>query len=418
MPDEVFKSLPRIIKNVIGLEDDKRQRDILFLAISTILSSVTTNVKAFYGSDIGTCLYTFIVAPPASGKSGLDKAKKAAMIVDEDVERKNQVKIAKYKEAKKLFESNRDGEDLVEPKRLSFLLSGNSSGAGLIQDLQINEGKGLIMETEADTVANADQSTWGNLSQIYRQGFHHETISVSRKDAKVKISNPAFAVCLSGTPNQIRNMISSVEDGLISRFIFYPFVAKPVWNNQFARKNKELQTAIESLGNDLLGMMEFYSVHPMGIEFSDEQKTRHFDLFNELISDLEASDHIVGSIKRLGIIAIRFAMIFTAIRIYENREPAESTLCLDADFDNALALSKTFLEYTKRVFGFLGSSKSINQELILYDSLNDEFTTREAIEKGDEIGMISRKVERVLHNLMGGRISKRSHGKYFKNEMA
>ena len=68
-------------------------------------------------------------------------------------------------------------------------------------------------------------------SDLLRKAFHSEKISISRKtnNEYFEINNPRLAVALSGTPQQVYNIISSAEDGLFSRFVFYVFKTNSHW---------------------------------------------------------------------------------------------------------------------------------------------------------------------------------------------
>ncbi|MGY8934230.1 MAG: DUF3987 domain-containing protein [Flavobacteriales bacterium] len=44
-----------------------------------------------------------------------------------------------------------------------------------------------------------------------------------------EIEEPKFSLSMTGTPNQMDTLITSIEDGLFSRLMFYSFVSEPVW---------------------------------------------------------------------------------------------------------------------------------------------------------------------------------------------
>ena len=70
--------------------------------------------------------------------------------------------------------------------------------------LSDNDGVGILFETEGDTLSQTLKSEHGNYSDILRKGFHHETISMSRRKDRefIELPLPRFAVVLSGTPKQ------------------------------------------------------------------------------------------------------------------------------------------------------------------------------------------------------------------------
>src|SRR5690606_26699081 len=66
------------------------------------------------------------------------------------------------------------------PERMLFIPA-NNSVTGVYQLISDNEGRGLIFETEGDTLAQAFKSDYGNYSDGFRKAFHHETISYYRR---------------------------------------------------------------------------------------------------------------------------------------------------------------------------------------------------------------------------------------------
>ena len=60
--------------------------------------------------------------------------------------------------------------------------------------------------------------------------------------AEVKF--PKFSIALTGTPNQLNTLITSVEDGLFSRFMFYKYSLAPKWRdtytNEISRSKQEM----------------------------------------------------------------------------------------------------------------------------------------------------------------------------------
>ena len=108
----------------------------------------------------------------------------------------------------------------IAPKSKLFFIPANTSSSMLIKHLEDNDGMGAIVESEADTLTGTLKQDWGGYSDILRKGFHGETITKSRvtgmEYAEVKF--PKFSIALTGTPNQLNTLITSVEDGLFSRF--------------------------------------------------------------------------------------------------------------------------------------------------------------------------------------------------------
>jgi hypothetical protein len=76
------------------------------------------------------------------------------------------------------------------------------------------------------------KNDWGSYSDLLTKIISYEKISFQYKNQwheYLEVNNPQLAVALSGTPQQVFNIIASAEDGLFSRFIFYVFKTDAVW---------------------------------------------------------------------------------------------------------------------------------------------------------------------------------------------
>ena len=70
---------------------------------------------------------------------------------------------------------------LKMPKNKMFLISGNNTGTGILQNIMDANGTGLICETEADTISAAIGSEYGHWSDTLRKAFDHDRLSYNRR---------------------------------------------------------------------------------------------------------------------------------------------------------------------------------------------------------------------------------------------
>ena len=85
---------------------------------------------------------------------------------------------------KENFKKNK-AEGKPFPQRPNYrvlYIPGNSSAASIYSLLSQNEGKGIICETEADSLTGAISQDWGNFSHLLRSAFQHEALTLSRKN--------------------------------------------------------------------------------------------------------------------------------------------------------------------------------------------------------------------------------------------
>ena len=128
------------------------------------------------------------------------------------------------------------------PEKMLFIPANNST-TGVFQLLFDNEGRGLMFETEGDTLAQAFKTDYGNYSDGFRKVFHHETISYYREqtESMLILKAHAFQACSPNT--QVSALIPNAENGLFSRS-----------GNVFANSSDNgLDDYFDQLSNDFFG---------------------------------------------------------------------------------------------------------------------------------------------------------------------
>src|SRR5690606_27721471 len=115
-------------------------------------------------------------------------------------------------------------------------------------------GKGLVFESEGDTLANIFKTDYGNWSNILRKVFHHEPVSQLRKtdNVYIDIEEPQLSVAISSTPNQLKRIISDAENGLFSRFAFVFTDPIEEFLDVFSMEGGDISKAFDKASQDLL----------------------------------------------------------------------------------------------------------------------------------------------------------------------
>jgi hypothetical protein len=246
-----------------------------------------------------------------------------------------------------------------------------------------NEGRGLIFETEGDTLAQIFKSDYGNYSDGFRKAFHHETISYYRRTDReyVDIESPCLSAILSGTPKQVATLIPNAENGLFSRFIFYYMDLKLVWKNVFSfSSDNALDTHFNQLGERLYHLYQMFQSNAE-IQFrltssQEQQFNQFFEQVQQAYLNLQGLDYI-ATVRRLGLVAFRIAMILSALRIMEHGDFPELIICEDQDFQTTLEMIKVLVKHASKVFSELPEEKQLpkrrNQKERFLDALPKEF---------------------------------------------
>ena len=442
MPEKIFKHLPLLLKEGCSVFKDKRERDVFLTGALGVLSGCLPNVHGIYDGRINyPNLYTFVIAPAASGKGALVYARELGITHHEKLLAESKATLQVYQRELTRYESellqykkgkiSEPPEPPEEPAFKKLFIPANSSSAVLIRQLYSNENGGILFESEADTLGNVLKQDWGGYSDLMRKAFHHEAISYSRKfnDQFIEISKPKLSVALSGTPSQVLTLIPSAEDGLFSRFLFYVFEVEVNWRDVSPEgKQQNFHSFFQSQSNKVKEMIPYLEKYPTEFHL---QKHQWDELNNVFRTALEKTNHLMGTgalsiVKRLGGILFRIAMILSALRKFEEQATATKVFCHQDDFNAALWMVENYLEHSlflydrlpqhiKSSFQFKNTRKQR-----FYESLPDHFSTQEALTIGTQQKIPKRTVGRYLAGLKEtGYLMKPDdqHGRYQKKIM-
>jgi len=395
IPDEVFNTLPQFLQQVVNPASSQEEKDILLLGALTAFSACFPKLFGIYDQrKVFANLYLFVTAPASAGKGRLNQIKNLVDPVHKL--KREQAKVLKQQFNIEIatYNMNKGKDENLEkpgkpPERMLFIPA-NNSVTGVYQLISDNEGKGLIFETEGDTLAQAFKSDYGNYSDGFRKAFHHETISYYRRTDReyVDIEKPCLSTVLSGTPKQVATLIPNAENGLFSRFMFYYMNIKPTWKNVFSSNNNVgLDDYYSQLGNEFL---ELYKTLKNNSEIEIRLTTIQQQQFNTFFESLQTKyinlqpEEYIATIRRLGLIAFRLMMLFTAFRIMEDGDVNQVKECEDIDFQNALTIISILVKHSSKVFNDLPieqkAAKRLNRKERFLECLPKQFSRQEYLD--------------------------------------
>jgi len=411
LPDAIFDTLPDFFQKVVAKAESKEERDILLMGTLGALSVCLHKVYGIYdGNQVYPNIYLFITAQASAGKGRLVYCKRLIMPIHWDLRKQSKILQQAYETEMKEYNlakgKNNDMEKPVKPPEKLLIIPANSSASGFFQLLSENEGSGLIFETEGDTLALAIKTDYGNYSDGLRKGTHHEMISYYRKtDREYKeIDEPCISLVLTGTPKQVSALIPNAENGLFSRFIFYHMNIKPFWKNVFASGNdNSLKEHFNILGQEFFTLHKALNENP-AIQFclTEEQQilfNAFFTQIQEKYLTLQGREYM-ATIRRLGLIAFRIAMIFTALRIPETGDFSERQFCTDIDFQNTLAMIKILVKHSSHVYVELpedvNPTKPKDRKEQFLDKLPERFNRKDFIDLARSLTIPERTADRYI----------------------
>ena len=380
-PAFIYDMLPPFLKEVLGNCISEDDRDMMLMGTLTCISATLHNVVGEYNhDDWHPMLYFFVMADAGMGKDSLKYCREIVAPIHNELREASERLMKEYKESKS---ENKPGEKTASdadeaPHRRTLFIPTNSSAASVIQQLDNNDGIGLIFDTECDTLSAILKSEYGDYSTIIRKSYHHEPIDLSRrKDDEYRvIERPMLAICLSGTPGQLYTLTPQAEDGTFSRITCYHIPFKAEFRDvlvESANTNSDSYTLRDrffQLGKLYKQRREsFFRGGKYRIVIPQEyckEFNEHFRQMNQEVVD-DISHDMQSVVRRLAFTVFRIMMVLTSIRFMdETTNPSALTpkdgsrivlRCSKDDFDIAMALGDVLIYHTVYCYAHLPQSK-------------------------------------------------------------
>ena len=442
---------PLFLNQLIDCGDSPAQRDILLLGAVTVLgATLNKHLRILYGRKYHyPCLQTFIVAPPASGKGALTWVRHLAEPIHEAMmeEFKSLRKEYRLEKARwgSLGKERAKTPEPEEPKPKMFLIAGDNSGTGVLENLIEADGVGLICETEADTVS----TDYGHWSDTLRKCYDHDRLAFNRRmnHEYLECMKSFLSVLLSGTPAQVKPLIPSAENGLFSRQMFYYMPSITEWVNQFDLSDEDYDSRFTGWGKQWKTFIEWLgaSVNLIQLKLSEEQKIRFNERFAQLFGHAGFT-HGGAMRSTVARIAINICRILSVVlpphktifnsqfsifkcpglspsddipeeNVRDGIVPKLDLTATGADFEAVLNLTEPLYRHACHILSILPATDVQQREPTpqeaLFDALPLAFNRQEALREAKRICMGTDTLDSHLRRMLEkGVIQKNARGEY------
>ena len=426
-------SLPKFLQRIVSYAKTPPQRDVLLLGTLTALgATMGRNVRCYYSSrSLSPNLQTFVVAPPASGKGILAFVRKLVEPIHQEIRAKVEQNYKEYKIAKAAYDSL--GKERVNtevpqpPAEKMFIIPGNNTGTGILQNLIDSGGTGIIKEDEADVISTALGSEHGHWSDTLRKAFDHVGLSYNRRTDREyrEVDSTYLSVLISGTPGQVKPLIPSSENGLFSRQIFYYMPGIKNWENQFDKNEEDLNAVFLKIGHEWKKMVDRLKAGgTYTLRFTDNQQKEFNEKFEELFAHSVHinSNEMNSSVARQAMNCCRLMSIAGIIRTMEdgwNFIPDKGThpdnvkdgivslwdfSVTDDDFHSILSMMQPLYHHASHILSFLPTTEVTRRnnadKETLFNSLGETFTRKELLENAKKMHLNENTVTSWLKRLI------------------
>lgn len=396
-------NLPSILKRVL-IEYDKPDYMLMLLSLICVLSGIFPKVYSSYHSKkVYANLFGYILGRAGIGKGKMNDVRMLISNINGYVAKSNSQILKDFLANPKEYK--------VKPEH-PLILPGNSTFAGYMVQLARNEGNGITIETEGDTVGAMFKNEHGDYSDLVRKGFQHEEISQFRKSDDpqyITMEEPKLSMLISSTYGQLGRIVPSSENGMFSRFFYYKLKGKEDFVDVYAKDASNFKQAYKEVEIKIAKLL--LKIHEVGdIEFKltreQEQKLiAKFQEYKTMVNEMFDAD-LAGTINRMGLITHRIAMLLTILRNEGDSTITNKIICNDNDFQFAIELTGFLITQSSEVLNIIQgnnkSKKTLNSretnKQTLYKMLPETkiFSTKEAKELGEKYTLSDRTVDRFL----------------------
>lgn len=437
---------PIFLQRIISYGKTDTQHDVLLLgALTTLGASMERYVRCLYGGQYQyPCMQSFIVAPSASGKKVMTYLRWLVAPIHDELRREYNEKMKAYAKEKNAYDAlgkERSKVDAPEkPRNKMFLIPGNNTGTGILQNIIDSDGTGFILESEADTISTAIGSDYGHWSDTLRKAFDHDRLSYNRRTNEEyrEIIKCFVSFLTSGTPGQVKPLIPSGENGLFARQNFYYMLGIWIWISQFDKCEEDLEAIFIALGlewKERLDLLKKHGVHTLRL--TREQKEEFDAHFSDLFfrSSLANDKEMYSSVARLAVNMCRMMSEVAVLRVLETPDPYRlnalapnltpdkdipadnikdgiitrwDVAISDEDFHAVLGLSTPLYCHATHILSFLPSTeishRSNSAQDALFAKLGEKFTRTQMLEQAKAMGINANTAGCWLNRLLSSKL--------------
>ncbi len=351
--------LPALIQPVMDLANSDSERDMLLLSLLTAAGSCMPNIYFRYGltgKKYYPNLQCFIVGSAACGK-GI-----ANLALDF---------VSKVHEA------------------LPLVIAGDSSYPGFYRQLERQNGRGYIHESEGSVITDVWRSSVTNYNTALRKAAEHEPITRNRANDTSSIACPQLSVLLTGTFSQYKALVPSVENGYFSRLLTLIVNDQQAFNSKYVEPAIGSNTVMVKASEQLYELCQtLYKMRPTEFSLTSEQRTRlghHLETAYPTLMQM-LGDNFHSVVLRMAVQIERFAMILSALRLSfsARSKNSENIVCSDTDYATAELIGNKLILHMAAAYRMIKGAEQVSvpkiqpldQRKMLLSLLPEEFESK------------------------------------------
>ena len=353
------EQFPAIIQPVMNLANSDSERDMLLLSLLTAAGSCMPNIYFRYGltgKKYYPNLQCFIVGSAACGKGIANLALDFVSQVHE---------------------------------ALPLVIPGDSSYPGFYRQLERQNGRGYIHESEGSVITDVWRSSVTNYNTALRKAAEHEPITRNRANDNSSIACPQLSVLLTGTFSQYKALVPSVENGYFSRLLTLIVNDQQAFNSKYVEPATGSNTVMVKASEQLYDLCQtLYKMRPTEFSLTPEQRTRlghHLETAYPTLMQM-LGDNFHSVVLRMAVQIERFAMILSALRLSfsARSKNSENIVCSDTDYATAELIGNKLILHMAAAYRMIKGAEQVSvpkiqpldQRKMLLSLLPEEFESK------------------------------------------
>ena len=394
------EKLPVMIQPIMSLAQSDAERDMLLMSLLTAAGSCMPNLYFRYGitgKKYYPNLQCFIVGSAACGKGIANLALEL---------------VSKVHEAAPL------------------VIAGDSSYPGFYKQLERQNGRGYIHESEGSVITDVWRTSVANYNTALRKTAEHEPITRNRANNSSSIACPQLSVLLTGTFSQYKALVPSIENGYFSRLLTLIVNDQQAFSSRYVEPASGSNGVMSTAAQQLFDLCQaLYKSRPIEFSLTSEQRARlglHLETAYPALMQL-LGDNFHSVVLRMAVHIERIAMILTAMRWkkseYYSDKMDVALSCTDEDYQTAELIGNKLILHMAAAFQLIKGSekvsipsvKPLDQKQILLSLLPKEFEMKTLVEEAKLQGLTERTAFRWNDEWQQvGAVQKIRHGVYRK----
>lgn len=366
------ENLPAMIQPIMSLAQSDAERDMLLLSLITAAGSCMPNLYFRYGltgKKYYPNLQCFIVGSAACGKGIANLAMEL---------------VSKVHEA------------------LPLVIAGDSSYPGFYKQLERQNGRGYIHESEGSVITDVWRSSVANYNTALRKAAEHEPITRNRANNNSCIACPQLSVLLTGTFSQYKALVPSIENGYFSRLLTLIVHDQQAFSSRYVEPASGSNGVMGTAAQQLFDLCQaLYKSRPIEFSLTAEQRARlgqHLETaYPALMQVLGVNFHSV--VLRMAVHIERIAMILSALRFREEQLKIKNyelrMECSDIDYATAELIGNKLILHMAAAYRMIKGAEEVSvpkvqpldQRQMLLSLLPEEFETKTLLEEAKSQGV-------------------------------